>query len=224
MPTILSKVAPRTIVLIALWLALHFEPLGILDSEQSTEDRYQVPESSGFVEYSEKATIFGQFAEIFSEVRIDPVGGVYAPGAFGFPIVEQPPGKDNYVSRKSGLVTRFRQAERYGVTGLLAHNYLAGKSFYDLDVGQEIWLLFGDDLLLYRVESIHRYQRIRNRRSGDEFIDLNDGQILTTHEIFVQFYRGEPHVTFQTCLEREGELDWGLYFVVAMPLIQRTDP
>jgi hypothetical protein len=42
--------------------------------------------------------------------------------------------------------------------------------------------------------------------------------LLSAREVFNKFYRGEPHVTFQTCLEGEGRLDWGLLFVVAQPL------
>ena len=32
----------------------------------------------------------------------------------------------------------------YGVTGILAHNYLSGKYFFDLEVGDELQLVYGN--------------------------------------------------------------------------------
>ena len=162
---------------------------------------------------------FERFAEELQEKWDTAIGGVYAPGVFALLIIAQPEGNDTYVSRKSGLVTQFRMAERNGVIGLLAHNYLSGKEFYNLGIGQTIWLAFeGEDHRSYEVASIDQYQRLDHAGPSDEFIDLSNQGLLSAREVFNKFYRGEPHVTFQTCLEGEGRLDWGLLFVVAQPL------
>jgi len=53
---------------------------------------------------------------------------------------------------------------------------------------------------------------------NSNLLDLDSHERLTTAEAYARFYRGGRHVTFQTCLEKEGRLNWGLLFVVAIPL------
>ena len=55
--------------------------------------------------------------------------GVYVPGFMALPIVQQPSGNTGFVSEQPGTATQFQLAQRYGVLGLLAHNYLSGREF-----------------------------------------------------------------------------------------------
>jgi hypothetical protein len=104
------------------------------------------------------------------------------------------------------------------VTGLLAHNFLAGAHFYDLEIGQKIWLIEDKDQMHgYQITDIHQYQRV-DRDDGDLFIDLETKISLDTSEIFDRYYAGEPHLTLQTCLENEGDPSWGLTFIIAEPI------
>ena len=67
----------------------------------------------------------------------DLVTGVIAAGLFEFPVVQQ--GKSaGYVSTAENTLTQFGMAAQFGNIGLLAHNYLAGKSFFNLKVGQRV--------------------------------------------------------------------------------------
>lgn len=145
--------------------------------------------------------------------------GLYAPGIFALPIVQQPQGKPVYVSIKPGEVTHFQLPERFGVIGMLAHNYLSGGDFYKLDIGQEVWLLFGSRYIKrYRVSSIERYQKLIPTSTDSDYVDLSTGNILTTAQLFARSYKGKHHLTLQTCLEKDGQLNWGLFFVLAVPL------
>jgi hypothetical protein len=149
----------------------------------------------------------------------DLMRGVYVPGIFALPIVQQPKNNNIYVSGKNGMITQFASAAKNGVTGLLAHNYLSGRLFYQLMPGQEVLIVYGDGAIQrYRVTEIHRYQKLNPSNLQSNLVELSTGRKVTTSEVFGRFYRGKHHLTFQTCLEGNGRLDWGLTFIVAMPV------
>jgi hypothetical protein len=163
-----------------------------------------------------------QFQQFIAEVYTGEEGvvrGVFVPGMFAFPIIQQPEGNDIYVSLKPDLVTQFRQAKRHDVTGLLAHNYLSGEDFYQLKMGQEIWIVYGDkEIRRYQVSGLHEFQKLNPIDLYSNLLDLNTHEELSMTEVYHQFYWGSHHLIFQTCLVGEGRLDWGLFFVVAVPL------
>lgn len=136
-----------------------------------------------------------------------------------FPIVQQPQGQPNYVSTNSGELTLFSSASKYGNIGLLAHNYLSGKSFTNLSVGQEIRLLYQDGKSEYFVVSeILQYQALDPESPFSTFRNIYDkNEILTAQQMFERVYEGNRHVTLQTCIARYGESSWGRLFVVALP-------
>jgi hypothetical protein len=145
--------------------------------------------------------------------------GVYVPGFMAFPIVQQPRGNTGFVSEQAGTVTQFQLAARYGVIGLLAHNYLSGNEFYRLVEGLKVLVVNGDGSLSnYRITEVVEYQKLTPGSNWSHYINLETGERLTTYQVFSEYYQGEHHITFQTCLEREGLETWGLRFVVAEPV------
>lgn len=147
---------------------------------------------------------------------------VYVQGEFILPIAQQPADKNTYVSVEPSTLTQFGMAARNGVTGLLAHNYLSGALFFLLDVGQEIDILYADGQIQhYLISEILSFQKLQPPDIQSDYLDMQSGKILSTAEVFRKVYRGEHHLTLQTCLEQNGNLSWGLYFVIAIPL-QKT--
>jgi hypothetical protein len=135
------------------------------------------------------------------------------------PVVQQPDKNPAYVSEEDGTVTQFESAARYGITGLLAHNYLSGELFYNINIGQEVVIVMGDgETRHYRVSGIFSFKKLSPDNLRSILVDLQDGKTLTTAQVFGRFYRGDHKVTFQTCLEGEGKLNWGLTFFVADPV------
>lgn len=163
-----------------------------------------------------------EFRQFIEEVFTDEKGvirGVYVPGIFSFPVIQQPPGNDIFVSNKSGMVTQFRQADLHGVIGLLAHNYLSGKQFSELEIGQEVIIIYGNkEIKPYRVTRIDAFQKLNPSNLYSNYLDLNSLQEFSTSQVFNKFYQDSNHLIFQTCLEMEGRLDWGLLFVTASPI------
>ncbi len=144
--------------------------------------------------------------------------GVYVPNVMALPVVQQPYGHAGYVSNNDGEATQFRMATQFGNIGLLAHNHLSGKSFSQLAVGQEVRLVYGDGRAEYFVvtEILH-YQALQPTSPYSSFRNLDKDETLSAEGMFKQVYFGDRHVTFQTCIEKDGELSWGRLFVIAVP-------
>ena len=146
--------------------------------------------------------------------------GVYVPNTLALPIVQQPSGKAAYVSNNAGEATQFRMASQYGNVGLLAHNHLAGQAFSQLLPGREVRLVYGDGKVEYFiVTEVLRYQALQPDSPWSSFRDLNKktDEILSVEQVFKRVYFGDRHVTFQTCIEAEGNMSWGRLFVLAIP-------
>jgi hypothetical protein len=108
---------------------------------------------------------------------------------------------------------------QHGVTGLLAHNFLAGRAFYGLQIGTPIWIARSKDKVqMYKVASVELFQRITLPGEADRYIQLVNHREWTTSELFAHFYADRGRLVLQTCLARFGRLNWGLYFVVAEPI------
>lgn len=144
--------------------------------------------------------------------------GVYVPGVLALPIVQQPVGYPGYVSPNNNEITQFRMASEVGNIGLLAHNYLSGTLFVNLKPGDEVRLVYGDGAVEYFViEQILQYQALQPYSPTSDFRDLGTDVTISVEELFRLVYRGERHVTFQTCIEAYGNSSWGRLFIIAKP-------
>ena len=144
--------------------------------------------------------------------------GVYVPGVFALPIVQQPIGYPGYVSPNNDEITQVRMASDVGNVGLLAHNYLSGTLFVNLKPGDEVRLIYGDGAVEYFVvEEILQYQALQPYSPTSDFRDLATDATISVEELFRRVYRGERHVTFQTCIEAYGNSSWGRLFIIAKP-------
>jgi hypothetical protein len=161
---------------------------------------------------------FSEFSRSVRDGSADLARGVYVPNVMAFPIVQQPSGSPAFLSNEQDKVTQFRMASQYGTTGLLAHNYLAGDSFFDLEVGDEVRLVYGDGKVEYFIVSeILRYQALQPNSPYSSFRSLDKGEVLSAEKMFKRVFSGDGHLTFQTCIEKDGELSWGRLFVIAAP-------
>ncbi|MCL4257202.1 MAG: hypothetical protein KJZ53_01585, partial [Anaerolineales bacterium] len=74
---------------------------------------------------------FDQFVQSVANGRHNEAVGVYVEGQFQYPVVQQPGNDPAWVTSNFGEVTEFRIVRQHtGNDGLIAHNYLAGGSFY----------------------------------------------------------------------------------------------
>lgn len=144
--------------------------------------------------------------------------GVYVANKFAFKIIQQPENLFEFISSVENEVTQFMLAVPQ-VVGLLAHNHLAGKSFFDLEDGDLIYLINGvGEFKEYRISASASLQAIVPSSPTTMFKDLENGELLDAAQVFSRFYMGEPHLTLQTCIQKNGDANWGRLFIVAHPI------
>jgi hypothetical protein len=144
--------------------------------------------------------------------------GVYVRDVIALPIVQQAGGNAGYVSNSDKVLTQFNMAAEAGNVGLLAHNYLAGAAFSRLAIGQVVNLVYGNGRVeSFIVTDIQRYQALDPYSTTSDFRDLDTNTFISADELFSQVYRGDRHVTFQTCIESNGNASWGRLFIIAEP-------
>jgi hypothetical protein len=167
-----------------------------------------------------EADEFDLFIDTVTNGVAEQLVGVYAEDVLAMPVVQQPNGNSGYISSAPNTITQFAAANNFGNTGLLAHNTHAGAKFYHLTLGQEIEIVFGDSSIkTYRIESIRQFQALEPNSPYSDFIDLESNERLTASQLFYQMYTGDHHLTFQTCLKRDGNASWGRTFVLATPIL-----
>jgi hypothetical protein len=159
------------------------------------------------------------FIETVKDGNASALRGVYVYNVMAFAIVQQPVGNPGYVSTNESVATQFSIAAQAGNIGLLAHNTLAGSSFSNIKQGSLIILVYGDGRIEgFMVKSIQRYQALDPLNPYSQFKDLETQTTFTAEELFNNVYRGEYHLTLQTCIENNGNTSWGRLFIVATPI------
>lgn len=161
---------------------------------------------------------FKDFLKLVENGNINVLSGVYVPNVLALPIVQQPAGDAGYVSGRDDEATQFELASQYGNVGLLAHNYLSGRFFEHLEVGEEVRLVYGDGKVEYFIiTEVLRYQAFDPDSQWSSFRNLDNEDVISAEQMFTRAYAGDLHVTFQTCIEANGNSSWGRLFVIAVP-------
>ena len=164
---------------------------------------------------------FPDFSEFYTTVQsgdANVLRGVYVANVLAAPVVQQPGDNAGFVSPSDGVLTQFAMPSQFGNVGLLAHNYLSGKLFFELKIGQEVRLVYGDGRVeTFVIDRILKYQALQPNSLYSNFQDLGTNQILTAEQVFRIAYTGDRHVTFQTCIAANGISSWGRIFVSATP-------
>lgn len=163
--------------------------------------------------------IHRDFLDRFLKDYIGEASWVSIESGFSLPIIQQPTGESSFVSTRANIITQFNSPGTYGVTGLLAHNYLSGKEFYSLEIGQKVTVTYGEGIERnYKIVSIDRFKKIDRTSIYSNLVEVETNKEYSSTEVFNRFYNGSHRLVFQTCLEKDGRLDWGLVFITAEPI------
>lgn len=170
--------------------------------------------------------VFDAFVARVKNGRADKIVGVYVQNVLALPVIQQPadangnPINPGFVSENDDEATQFLYAYIFadGNIGLIAHNYLAGRYFFELQVGDLVELIYGDGRVdEYVINEMPSYRALSPRSTTSDFEDLKTGTIMTSTELFYRVYGGEKRVTFQTCIARDNDTEWGRFFPIAFP-------
>ena len=149
----------------------------------------------------------------------DSINGVYFGKNRFLRVINQPSGRPEYVSNISNTATNFELAARYGNIGLIAHNYLGGRLFHDLHVGDPIYVMDGYGRKKnYQVSEMISYQAVSPRSTRSNFINLKTNQLCTASDVFKRVYTGKHRLVLQTCIKKGSNQEWGRMFVIARPV------
>jgi len=149
---------------------------------------------------------------------IETISGVYFGKDRFLRVIDQPAGRPGYVSSISNTATNFHLAARFGNIGLIAHNYLGGRIFNDLKIGDEIYVMDGyGKKNNYRIIEMLRYQAVNPRSTRSNFINLKNNQLCTATDVFKRVYTGKHHLVLQTCIKKGKNNEWGRVFIIAQP-------
>lgn len=163
--------------------------------------------------------LFDDFIATMTNGEADVIRGVYVPDVLALRVLQQPSNDSAYVTSVAGVVSQFQDAARSGITGLIAHNFLAGEFFFDLEIGQEVSVVYGDgSVKRFMISELYEYQALQPNSPYSDFLDLDSGETLSSSSLYNLVYTGKHHVTFQTCIANNGNLNWGRLFVIATPL------
>jgi hypothetical protein len=159
------------------------------------------------------------FIETVKDGNAGALRGVYVSNLMALSIEQQPVGYPGYVSTAESVATQFSIATEVGNVGLLAHNTHAGGLFSNIKQGDRIVLIYGDGRIeSFMASSIQHYQALSPLNPHSEFKDLETQITYTAEDLFNNVYRGEYHLTLQTCIANSGNTSWGRLFIVATPV------
>lgn len=164
------------------------------------------PELDNFV----AAVVNGQASQVV---------GLFVQDKLAQPVVQQPTGQPNFVALKDGVVTQFAAANSFGTIGLLAHNYLSGRHFFNLNENDAIIIVYGDGREeLYRISRVGRYQALQPESPYSNFVDTSDPTQteITAGVLFTRIYAHPNQVVLQTCIDANGDSSWGRLFITAV--------
>jgi hypothetical protein len=123
------------------------------------------------------------------------------------------------VLAKEGEASIFAYAQKYGSLGIVAHNTMAGQQFSSAVPGETIRLLNDDgSLAFYTIRETQRYQALQPNSPYSDFINMETGERISSTNLFFKIYNKSNPLVFQTCIEKNGDVNWGRLFVIARPV------
>ncbi|NMB53256.1 MAG: hypothetical protein GYA15_01025 [Leptolinea sp.] len=158
------------------------------------------------------------FVESVKDGHTEAVKGLYAEKVFSLRVIQQPDDQPGFVSAAKGVATQFGMAASNNITGMLAHNYLAGAAFFDLNKTDTVNVIYGNgSIRQYQVTEIKKYQALTPKSTSSEFVDLDTGEKISALRLFTRMYTGKHRLVLQTCIQVGDEDSWGRLFVIAQP-------
>lgn len=135
-------------------------------------------------------------------------------------ILRQPPNQPGWITNQIGQVNTFRLAMEHGCLGILAHNYLAGQHFKDIQPNQIVEIIYDDDWIkLYEITAIHRFRATRPNSPYSSFVSIEkDGvasELIKYNRLFDRMYASNTgKLVMQTCIALGDNPTWGRLFII----------
>jgi hypothetical protein len=103
-----------------------------------------------------------------------------------------------------------------GSLAFTAHEALAGGSFIQLAVGDVVTVVYDNRQVdRYVVSDVETYQAAQPSSVWSSFIDLDNGITYSSERLGQNIYLAGHGLVLQTCIEKDGDVNWGRMFVIA---------
>ncbi len=177
-------------------------------------------DESGVTEQLSRDPELTSFILSISDPDSSKLEGIYIEDKLQFPITSQPTNNPGFVSNSPDSITSFSTADKYGSIGLIAHNHLAGESFFQIDADDEICLVYGSGQVeKYVVSEIREYKALSPNSPFSSFIDLSTPDVTISYQdLFFETYGIKDRLVLQTCISRDEVESWGRLFIIASPV------
>lgn len=144
---------------------------------------------------------------------------VYISGVLDLKVEPQLNGDNLEITNDPEIVNQYSLAKG-GTVALMAHNYLAGQYFYQIREGDVVLLDFRDGhSRKYVVTDIIEFQRLNLL-----FISTETLQVYSERQFLNTFFQSRDYLVFMTCLEKSGNVSWGVTLFIALPLADEIVP
>ena len=162
---------------------------------------------------------FDTFVDLIRTGDAEKIVGIFAEQELALRVVYQPSNNPGFVSTINGIATYFLLPYRIANNhGFLAHNYLSGGLFFNLQLGDIVQVIWGDGYYEdFEVLEVQAYQALSPKSSSSRFVNLTTGDNLSASSLFTRVYGGSYHTTLQTCIAQGDEDSWGRIFIIAPP-------
>lgn len=162
---------------------------------------------------------FDIFVDAIKTGEADKIVGIYTENEMALRVVYQPSNNPGFVSTVEGVATYFLMPYKIAKNhGFLAHNYLSGSLFFNLQLGDIVQVIWGDGYYEdFEVLEVQEYQALSPTSPNSRFVNLTTGDNLSASGLFTKVYRGAYHTTLQTCIAQGTVDSWGRLFVIAPP-------
>ena len=211
-------IAPKLLLILATLINTFFgfsntQVIGTIPVSGNQEPIYSVP-----VKDQPTISSLYDFVENVKDGDKNSIRGVYVADNFALRVVEQPTNNPNFVSTIEGVTTQFSLAKKYNTIGFLAHNFASGRYFFNMNLGDVVQVIYGDGRIdKFRIMQIIQFQALQPDSPKSQFVDLQSGEKFSPTQLFEKVYTGNKHLTFQTCIQKDGIDSWGRLFLIATP-------
>jgi hypothetical protein len=205
-------------LLLITWVVL-FHPDNVLAQSNNLDSFNTLPVAITSDSPDKPVPSLAEFVESLELNGQENVVGVYAPGLFALRVVQQPLHELAFVSDLPNVLTHFKLASAYGSYGFLAHDHLAGATFFDVEIGQRIFLVEGNGITQsYIITDLLSFQALSPQSPYSQFRSLEfPWDEISIVDLFNRIYAEEDRVILQTCISFHGQPNWGRLFVIATP-------
>ena len=123
-----------------------------------------------------------------------------------------------WISADAQVVTQIAEYSAHGTVALAAHQGLAGASFDELTIGQELRVVYGDGRVSrYEISLIKQYQVLSPEDpSQTTFTDLGTGTIYPWTDLYTMYFQDNNNLVLATCLPKDDNGSWGRTFITAV--------